>query len=407
MRDLVTHGQVVLLARLLKLEPERLAHLERLSADDVADIRLRLSSVFYDELAHTFGRVAVISPAIPLRLVARFAQKRVPPRLAGRAISSLGFDHPKRSGDLLKFVDPQYAAQVAPFIDPRAVAKVTAIAPAEVVVRIAREILRRRDYITAASIMMAAPDVVTGAVIEGDLDDAEAVKAGAYALSPEVPNRVLRHLLTHRKDRVDALLDLIDRSDDDSELLIATVSMLARCEPDNCAKAAKALLDRGPDLIGKLLRFWIGAGYAADVIRIGGVIDAQDQERFAQSVVLNDPDVISRVVETVTRNLDATLWKGLLEVVEHMPRLGQMTALQVLSAADPTALQVHGHVLTEQGLWPPLLRTVEKQQPEIQALVGRSWLPFLTPRDMRMLRDQVAGTALEPGFEALLATLDT
>ncbi|MCE5289757.1 MAG: hypothetical protein LLG14_11015 [Nocardiaceae bacterium] len=405
MNSLVTHGQVVLLARLLEISPESLSHLERLSAESVADLRERISRVFHDDFAHTFGRVATLAPAAPLRLAARFAQKRVPPRLAGRTIGALGTHHPKRSAALLRFVDPKYAARVAPHIDPRAVVAIAPIVDPRIVINVAREILNRRDYITAASLIMAAPDMLGDAVCAGEFDDSEAIKAAAYALSPDLANRVFRFVLDNAPERVDAILDHLDAADDD-ELMTSALSVIARCEPAVAADAVKALLDRGPDLVPKLARFWVESGYAADVIRVGGMIHPEDRVRVAQTPIINEPDILAKIVETVTRNLDQALWKGLVEILEFMPKPSQVLALEVLSAADPTALQVHGHYLTELRMWPPLLRTVAAQEPEVQSLIGRAWLPFITPRDMRLIRLQLADTGLGDQLGPLLAEIE-
>ena len=195
MADRVIEGQIILLSRLLKVEPERLAHLERLGAENIADIRVRLSDVVFDELGHIFRRFAALTPTTPLRVILRFAHKRVPPRLAGRAISVVALDHPRRTAQMFKIVDPHYAARVAPHIDPRAVTKVAALSDRDPLISVAREVLRRRDYVTAADLIMAAPDIITAAAMAGELDDVEALKAGSYALTTDLINDVARHIL--------------------------------------------------------------------------------------------------------------------------------------------------------------------------------------------------------------------
>ena len=159
--------------------------------------------------------------------------------------------------------------------------------------------------------------------------------------------------------------------------------------------AAKALLDRGLDFFSTLQEFWVAAGYAADTIRIAGVMETEDKLRVAQSPALNDPAIYTQIVETVTRNLDRGLWKGLLEVLEFMPEETQAGVLQVIAQADSTALQVHAFNLSELGLWPPLLRTLAKQNVEVQRVIAEAWVPFITPRDRRAIDELVVSQGMQ------------
>jgi hypothetical protein len=235
MTDFITRAQLAMLADALGVETERVAHLARLGAAGVRELRERISNVLFDEHAATFARVSKLAPLAPNALVAKVSEAAIPPLVAGRAAGALGVDHQGRIADLLSRLSPRYMADCAPHLDPRTLAVLAPIVPGDVLVPAAKELLRRCDYVTAARFVeFATPDLIR-AFEESIDDDLGLLHTAALTYSTEQLADIIGAIPEARLDRI-MLASLTT-----PESIVAGLSVLARLGPDLRAQLSEML----------------------------------------------------------------------------------------------------------------------------------------------------------------------
>ncbi|MBF6215377.1 hypothetical protein IU469_30480 [Nocardia puris] len=225
MTDLRTRGQLRILAQTLDVAPEELASLERLGAQDLRELRERISDHLFDAHAATFARVSKLAPLVPNALAAKVALKAIPPEVGGRAGGAVGLDHPDRAAGLLAELTAEYMADAAPFLDPRAIPVLAPRLPAEVLVPGANELLRRKEYTTASRFVEYATDELIRGFERGITDDVGLLHTAALTPSTDRLNDIVRVLPEQRRLRI--VRASLTGSDD---TLVAGISVLSRLE---------------------------------------------------------------------------------------------------------------------------------------------------------------------------------
>lgn len=255
MTDLLTEAQLVMLAQTLDVPPERIEHLARLGADNLRALRERISDVLFDAHAELFSRVSALGPLVPSAVVAKVAQAAVPPLVGGRAGGALGVDHPDKAAGVLSRLSPEYMADAAPYLDPRALKVLAPKVPAGPLVPAAQELLRRKDYVTAARFVeFATPELIKA--FEAALDDDEGIlHVAAYTHSDERLREIVRALPI---DRIASIIDTAGRGSD--ELQQALVSLISRLD-DELKRDVVALVDAVDEPVrSRVLDLLDGAG---------------------------------------------------------------------------------------------------------------------------------------------------
>ena len=149
MADLLTRAQIELLAD-ARRGRTALSSLERLGAEGVHALRSAISDALFDSLASRFALVSKLAPIIPNAVVIAVAQKALPPEVSGRAGGAVGLAHEDRAVAVLSGMKPTYLADAARYVDPRVIPHFVPKLPARLLIPTAKELLRRRDYLTAS-----------------------------------------------------------------------------------------------------------------------------------------------------------------------------------------------------------------------------------------------------------------
>lgn len=163
-------AQLVLLARLLHTTPGELDSLERLDASDLTDLRQRISGFLSDDMACALEKMNRLLSRVPARLVAMTVLAVVPPDVAGRGYGALGPAGVHRASAVIRSLTPQYLADAAPFVDPRMIAAISDCIDGSDLLPVARELLRRKDFVTAAMFV----DNMSVPLIQEPIDQVEA-----------------------------------------------------------------------------------------------------------------------------------------------------------------------------------------------------------------------------------------
>ncbi|WP_158886344.1 hypothetical protein [Amycolatopsis anabasis] len=191
-----SHAEVLKLARLLGTQPERLAYLEDRTPEDLRRLRDQVTDFLFDANLGALRRMAAASGLLPSAVLAKIAERTFGPLLCARIA---GLVDVSRGVDVAKRLSPAFLADVAAELDPRRAAGIIARIPAPTVVAVARELVRREDWITIGRFVGHLPDRTVLAALEV-IDDAALLRT-AFVLDD--------------KDRIDHVLGLLpgDRVD--------------------------------------------------------------------------------------------------------------------------------------------------------------------------------------------------
>lgn len=395
MSELLTHAQLVMLAQILDVPVERVEHLGRLGADQVRALRERISDLLFDEQAETFRRVSGLGPVIPAAVVAKVAQLAVPPLVAGMAGGALGVAHTDKAAGVLSRLSPEYMADAAPYLDPRAVRLLAPVIPPGPLIPAAEELLRRRDYITAARFLeFATPELI--AAFEPALRDDEGVlRVAAYTHSDERLSDVVRSLPPARVSSIVAT-----GATGDTELRLATISLLSRLDDELKRQVGDILFDElDAEAVAAFLATVVAEGAVGDLLAVLGRLSPAALDMAAANPIL----VAQRTLEAlVAEAASSGLWHGLLDVLERAGTDVRHRAVRVLEDQPEHVVVALGEVAARRHLWPILLRILAEEEPAAQRRLALAWRSLDAPAQ-QALRSHAQDLRLEEALEPLLS----
>lgn len=236
MPDHVARAQVRVLAEQLGVSPRRLARLQRINPKTLYAISFAIESTIHDDLAPYFERVSRLAPYVPNAVVARIAQTKLPPLVAGRAAARLGAEHPGRIADLMSRFEPAYLADCAPYLDPRFVHVLAPILDAETLLPVSRELMARRDFVTASRFLEhATPELIDSFVTE--IDDDHAILLTAALLPTD--ERLSEVVRVAPRERIN---EVVVAAVDTPRTTLAGISVLSRIDRSTAAELATHLM---------------------------------------------------------------------------------------------------------------------------------------------------------------------
>ncbi|ONM48809.1 hypothetical protein [Nocardia donostiensis] len=399
MSDLVTRAQIILLARTLHVAPERIAHLERLGAECLHELQQRMAAVIFAQHAETFRRISKLVPIIPLSVSMPLVQRLVPPAMTGRAAGAIGAEHPKKAAETIALLGVSYAADCAPYMDPRTVGPLADAAPAEPIMEVLAEVLRRRDYVTAGPFLGYATPRLIEAVERGVHDDEGLIFAAAYAYSSASINAILRQFVAGSQQRIPQVLQTVLAGS--TALQQAALSVLARCEPDLMAELADILFSVGSsEAVGHLIATAIHVGAAAELLTFIGHAGSASLARVAVNPIFGNDAVLAALLGAIAGRPEVGAWRGLLALAERTGAATQQRIAGLLAGLPDSALAALPSVAAEADLWPMLLPVIAAGGPEVHTRIGAVWA--------NLPQERIAGLEMrihESGLDTRLAAL--
>ena len=380
MADLLTRAALVMLAKTLHVKVEKVAHLESLGAPTLDAIRHRMADTIFDEHAEVFKRISALVPIVPLKIAIPIVQATVPAAAAGRAAGAIGLAHPKKASQTLTLVKVDYAADAAPYIDPRAVAKLAPLIDPESVVDIAREVLHRKDYITAAQFVEAATPDLIRAVERGIDDDEGLIRAGAYVHKGEVISYILRVIVESNPSRVSRVVKTT--AEGPTDLRLAALSVMYRVDHDIIATVAEVMFaETDPAVLGDLVRSYVDEGAAPELLTFAASFTSGTLDKLAANPVIGDDRILSAVIDAATVVRDGDVWRAALDIAGRTRPETQHRAVELIAELDAAQIATVPGLLTEVGLWPELIELAARQDPELQVRIARAFRGVLTDAD--------------------------
>ncbi|GAA5058243.1 hypothetical protein [Nocardia callitridis] len=405
MTDLVTHAQLVLLARTLHVPVRRVAHLERLGARHLHEIQQRMAAIVFEQHTEVFARISKLVPIIPLGVSMPLVQRFVPPTMTGRAAGSIGVEHPKKAADIIAVLGTSYAADCVPYIDPRTIATVAEHAPWRPIAEILNEILRRGDYITAGPFLEYLNAGLIDAVEFGVHDDAGVIFSAAYAYSSSSVSAILRRLSSGRRQRVPRIVHTVLHGS--AELQRAGLSTFARCEPDVIASVGEVLFRVGnAQSIGNLVVTAIRVGAVEELLTFADQLTPAAKDTLAGYPVFGNEAVLTGLIGALESSRDPIVWHGLFEILRRNgPELGQRAARMLADLPDETVAALPS-IAAEADLWRVLLRVLAAADATVHERIGAVWAT-LPPERLSGLELHIHELDLGQAVSALTEQIST
>jgi hypothetical protein len=210
-------AELVKLARLLDVPPERLGALAGVSPSALRKLREQIADTLFEADRTHFERVVAAARILPGPIAARLTERALGPLLGARAAALL---EPGQAADLARRLSPEFLADLAVRLDPRHAGEQVSGLPPELVAEVSAELCRRREHVAMASFVgHLAEDALlaTLAVLDDDallgigflMEDTQRLRAIVALLPDERLAGLIA--LAEDEDRVDELLEVVGR----------------------------------------------------------------------------------------------------------------------------------------------------------------------------------------------------
>jgi len=191
-------AEILKLARVLGVEPARLAYLARVDADDLQAFREQVTDTLFDANAAALQRMALAARVVPVGVLAKIAEKVFGPLLCARIA---GLVDVARGVDVAKRLSPHFLAEVAAELDPRRASAIISRIPLDTVLAVAGELTRKEDWITLGRFVGHLPDLTVRRALER-IDDPSLLRIAFVLDDKRRIDHVVGLLPAHRLGRL-------------------------------------------------------------------------------------------------------------------------------------------------------------------------------------------------------------
>jgi hypothetical protein len=239
-------AEILKLARVLGVEPERLAYLARVAPDDLKAFREQVTDTLFDANIAVLQRMALAARLLPGAVLAKIAEKVFGPLLCARIAGVVDVG---RGVDVAKRLSPRFLSEVAADLDPRRASAIISRIPLETVLAVADELARREDWITLGRFVGHLPDPTVRRALER-IDDAGLLRIAFVLDDKNRIDHVVGLLPAHRLGRLittagadedlwTPVLDLLNHLGDDRR---ATLKPMLGGLPEGLRERAQATI---------------------------------------------------------------------------------------------------------------------------------------------------------------------
>ncbi|MFD4456765.1 hypothetical protein [Nocardia sp. NPDC058480] len=370
--ELEAQTQLVVLARTLQVPPQNLAPLARLGAVHLAAIHQQILRALHAEQADTFRRLSPLVPIFPLGLGIVLFERVVPPVVAARFLGAVGVRHPEKLAQGLCGVDPAYAADGARFLDPSAFEQLMRYGKPEPITLIINELLRRRDYVTAARFLSVVNEPLVAALEHNVLDDAGLVFTAAYAYPAHSLSRIVRQLLAGPRKRMPGILHTVLAGP--PTLHHAMLAVFCKVAPDLAGTLGDIFFGRGSTHeVGRFLLTAVNRNASRALLTVIGRLNPVALWALSAHPLFADTDILGALVRSLNRKDEADPWRGLFALSARLSEPARRHIAATLAELDETSVAALPAHATDATYWPALLQLLAESEPAAQSRVAAIW----------------------------------
>lgn len=342
MTHLAARAEVDKLGRALGLDPLGLSHLQDIPAEDLRALRQALDERLHTIDASLFRGVARLLRWVPIWFAGWMA-RLFGPLLTARVAGEMPA---RRGARMAQRLPTPLLAEVCQYLDPRCAHDLILMLPVPVIVEVALELVRRRDWMTTGRFVDALSDEAICAVLEQVHDDEVLLRIAYYVESRDRLDHVVR-LLPRERLRQTILLAVEPERDVLTEVvsLIVHVSYALKRELGDLAAAQdESVLDR-------VVAEAQAQGAWADLLPVISVLSEPAQYKVVNLPVLRrDPAVLASILDTAHRD---DLWCHVLPLIRYMdePMKTAVAAIAVGLTRDALAQAADAALMGEHWEW--------------------------------------------------------
>ena len=304
---LSVRAEIIKLSRLLKLKEAQLASLESCEVAQLRELRERMSAALYDSSRPHLVRVAAATRLVPVALVAAIGEKFYGPLLCARVT---GLMQPERAAEVAGKLPASFLADLSIELDPRSARDVIALLPASLVVTVAREMLKRREYITMARFVDVLSDRVIREVMDVIKDDCALLEIAFFVEDARRLEAIINMMPPERLRSI-----IVTAATDEKCLWPEALSMMSQVSSELRGKMGDLTASLSDEQLSKVLDAVDKGGLWSAWVGVLSTMSAASQRRVLRLADVESPEALSALA---TAARDHGLWNQLLPLLKFM-----------------------------------------------------------------------------------------
>lgn len=327
MPSLAQHAEVLKLARVLDLPPERLEFLEKLDPLAIRELRERASAALFGAEQGTFQRIASASKQIPAGLSAVLAERAFGSLLCARLTGLLA---PDRAVDVARRLHTGFLADVCLQLDPRTSHNVLQAMPANRIAEVAAELANRGEYITMGRFVDNISDEAIHATAEA-LEDEALLRIGLFVENDARLSAIMHDLPRERLQGV-----VRAAVEGDEELWQEAVALIQRLDEALRRRMADLAAEMEEASIQRMIEATHEQDLWMDMLGIIAIMNPQNQRRLVELSLLQEEHMVGTVLRTAEVH---DLWHHLLPMLGHIEDEARERLAGIAAAHAPAAVE--------------------------------------------------------------------
>jgi hypothetical protein len=300
-----TRAEIVKLAALLGVSPERLAYLESVPAGDLAALREQATDTLFDADRDRLERIAASARLVPTAIAAKVAERAFEPPLAARLAGMLD---PEKAVDLARRLPPEFLADVGAVLDPRRARDVLSRLPADRVLAVARILAQRGEHVAMGRFVGHLRSESIAATLPV-LDDATLLHTAFVLEGRERLDEIMGML---PEERLRSLM----RAAGASGLWPEALNLLDHLSPAARGRLADLASEEDEALLAGVIEVAHDQGLWDSLLPVARSMSPAARRRFAAVGAFHRADVLEAVVHAAAAE---RLWPELLPLVPLLP----------------------------------------------------------------------------------------
>jgi hypothetical protein len=328
-------AEIVKLARVLGVQPEQLAYLERAAPEDLRGLREQATDALFEGDRDRLYKLAFVSRLLPSPIAAKIAEWALGPLLSARVTGLLD---PSKAVDLAKRLPAAFLADVAVELDPRRAREVIERMPAGQVAEIAGELAGRGEEVTMGRFVGYLGDEAIGAAMER-IDDPGLLRIAFVMEGKDRLDHVLGLIPEHR---LAGILNAAERE----RLWPEALDLLGHMSDKR--KGALAEIAAAQGLLESLAETAYAEKLFDIVLPVIPLMTESSRVTVARLRIVEDPAALAAILDAAAEH---DLWAALLPLVEHLSA-GPRDQVAALGATlDQPVLEHIVDLVNDGGLW--------------------------------------------------------
>jgi uncharacterized protein YecA (UPF0149 family) len=325
MTPLARRAEILKLARVLSVAPERLQFMAALEPATIRALRERATASLFDAEVGVFRRIASASGQLPAGLCAMLAERAFGPLLCAKLTALLP---PDRAVDIARRLHRDFLADLCLQLDPRAAQPVLAAMPTSRIVEVARVLAQRGEHITMGRFVDSMGDAAVQATAAA-LDDASLLRIGLFVESDARLSAVIASLSPQR------LQGLVRAAvDGDAELWQEAVMMIHRVDEPVRRRLADVVAELEQADIERMIAASHAQALWPEMLGVIAIMNPANQRRLMELALLQDEAILG---SAVSRADEQGLWPHLLALQALLEQEGRERFAQIVSRHAPAA----------------------------------------------------------------------